>query len=99
MWRAQNPQIIHYDLRHSPLKVTLEGTSFPSSFASPELVDAAHSQQTIGMYNMTICIFSTEWATALGAMGMDYPTNMMAQILSMTWDPICEVLRKTRNQI
>ena len=30
---------------------------------------------------------------------MDHPTIMMAQILSMTWDHICEALWKVRNKI
>ena len=83
----------------SLLKVTLEGTPFPSSFASPELETAARSQQTIGMYNMAIGLFSKEWITALESMGLDHPKTIMAQILSMTWDHICEALWKTRNMI
>ena len=51
------------------------------------------------MYNMTIDLFSKEWTTALESMGLEHPKAIMAQILSMTWDHICEALWKTRNQI
>ena len=83
----------------SLLKVTLEGIPFPSSFPSPELESASRSQRTIGMYNMVIGFFSKEWTTTLQSMGLEHPKTIMAQLLSMTWDHICEALWKTRNQI
>ena len=51
------------------------------------------------MYNITIGLFSKEWAMALETMGKEHPKAMMAQILSMTWDHICKALWKMRNQI
>ena len=80
-------------------KVTLEGHDFPSSFPTPELAAYAHSQKTIGMYNMATGLFSTEWTAVLETLGMDHPKNVMAQVLSMTWDHIYEALCKARNQI
>ena len=83
----------------SLLKVPLEGHEFPSSFPTAELETAANSQRTIGMYNMAIGLLTAKWTTALGTLGMKHPKSAMAQVLSMTWDHICEALWKARNQI